>query len=83
VLRRDRFYDDRASVEEHRDSLRRRRYGMLIVGALFVMRLNSFAWGIVNSVVHPLAAELPKLAVDFFIVFTRFECALKRPGSDN
>jgi hypothetical protein len=27
-----------------------------------------------------LEAELPKLAVDFFVVFSRFECALKRSG---
>lgn len=27
-----------------------------------------------------LEAELPKLAMDFFVVFSRFECALKRSG---
>ncbi|WP_442439642.1 hypothetical protein [Pseudomonas lundensis] len=29
---------------------------------------------------HALGYELPKLAIDFFIVFSRFECALKRSG---
>src|SRR5437868_5254313 len=33
-----------------------------------------------DLVKEALAAELPKLAVDFFIVFSRFECALKRSG---
>lgn len=28
-----------------------------------------------------LAAELPKGAIDFFVVFSRFECALKRSGT--
>lgn len=28
-----------------------------------------------------LAAELPKAAIDFFVVFSRFECALKRSGT--
>lgn len=28
-----------------------------------------------------LEAELPKLAMDFFVVFSRFECALKRSGT--
>jgi hypothetical protein len=27
-----------------------------------------------------LGGELPKLAIEFFIVFSRFECALKRSG---
>lgn len=31
-----------------------------------------------NLVKEALAAELPKLAMDFFVVFSRFECALKR-----
>lgn len=28
-----------------------------------------------------VGGELPKLAIDFFIVFSRFECALKRSGT--
>lgn len=28
-----------------------------------------------------LRAALPKLAIDFFVVFSRFECALKRSGT--
>lgn len=31
-----------------------------------------------NLVEQALEAELPKLAIDFFVVFSRFECALKR-----
>ncbi|PCR93454.1 hypothetical protein CP336_26135 [Pseudomonas fluorescens] len=33
-----------------------------------------------DLVEEALRAELPKLAVDFFVVFSRFECALKRSG---
>jgi hypothetical protein len=33
-----------------------------------------------NLVAQALEAELPKLAMDFFVVFSRFECALKRSG---
>lgn len=33
-----------------------------------------------NLVKQALEAELPKLAMDFFVVFSRFECALKRSG---
>lgn len=33
-----------------------------------------------NLVELALEAELPQLAVNFFIVFSRFECALKRSG---
>jgi hypothetical protein len=33
-----------------------------------------------NLVEQALEAELPKLAIDFFVVFSRFECALKRSG---
>jgi hypothetical protein len=33
-----------------------------------------------NLLEQALEAELPKLATDFFIVFARFECALKRSG---
>lgn len=33
-----------------------------------------------NLVEQALEAELPKLATDFFVVFSRFECALKRSG---
>lgn len=33
-----------------------------------------------NLVEQALNAELPKLAMDFFVVFSRFECALKRSG---
>ncbi|NWE74938.1 hypothetical protein [Pseudomonas yamanorum] len=34
-----------------------------------------------NLVEEALEAELPKLAMDFFVVFSRFECALKRSGT--
>lgn len=34
-----------------------------------------------NLVEQALEAHLPKLAIDFFIVFSRFECALKRSGT--
>lgn len=34
-----------------------------------------------NLVEQALEAELPKLAMDFFVVFSRFECALKRSGN--
>lgn len=34
-----------------------------------------------NLVEQALEAELPKLAIDFFVVFSRFECALKRSGT--
>ena len=34
-----------------------------------------------NLVEQALEAELPKLAMDFFVVFSRFECALKRSGT--
>lgn len=33
-----------------------------------------------SLVEQALEAELPKLAMDFFVVFSRFECALKRSG---
>lgn len=33
-----------------------------------------------NLVEQALEAQLPKLAMDFFVVFSRFECALKRSG---
>lgn len=33
-----------------------------------------------SLVEQALEAALPKLAIDFFIVFSRFECALKRSG---
>ncbi|ANP57494.1 hypothetical protein JEZ51_18420 [Pseudomonas aeruginosa] len=33
-----------------------------------------------SLVEEALAAELPKAAIDFFVVFSRFECALKRSG---
>lgn len=33
-----------------------------------------------NLVEQALDAELSKLATDFFVVFSRFECALKRSG---
>lgn len=36
--------------------------------------------GNMNLVEQALEAELPKLAMDFFVVFSRFECALKRSG---
>jgi hypothetical protein len=31
-----------------------------------------------NLVEEALQSQLPKLATDFFVVFSRFECALKR-----
>ena len=34
-----------------------------------------------SLVEEALAAELPKAAIDFFVVFSRFECALKRSGA--
>lgn len=34
-----------------------------------------------NLVEEALDAELPRLAMDFFVVFSRFECALKRSGT--
>lgn len=34
-----------------------------------------------DLVEEALKAELPKLAIDFFVVFSRFECALKRSGT--
>jgi len=34
-----------------------------------------------SLVEEALAAELPKAAIDFFVVFSRFECALKRSGT--
>jgi hypothetical protein len=33
-----------------------------------------------NLVEQALDAALPKRAMDFFVVFSRFECALKRSG---
>ncbi|PDS66691.1 hypothetical protein CO653_08255 [Rhizobium anhuiense] len=30
---------------------------------------------------HALHGKLPKLAVDFFVAFSRFECAMKRSGT--
>ncbi|AUG05221.1 hypothetical protein [Pseudomonas sp. S09G 359] len=34
-----------------------------------------------NLVEQALEAELPRLAMDFFVVFSRLECALKRSGT--
>ncbi|WP_163003966.1 hypothetical protein [Pseudomonas viridiflava] len=51
-----------------------------LVSSSFIAIAN-LAGGNMNLVEQALEAELPQLAMDFFVVFSRFECALKRSGT--